>query len=239
MAAYSVAAYPKIPSESFPTIKVETEHDPTVPSDDTLVELAREGEPNAFGTLIERHNRLCLAVAYSILRNRCDAEEEVQAAWVQVWEHLGSYQRQGCFCAWLRRIVSNQCLMRLRKARLVPQISVDEVSESAGAFRIETIDQRGLPEELVGDDQVSRVLMQEISRVPAILREVLIMRDLNHLVMRDIAQQLGISVPAVKSRLMRARLEMRHRLAKHHGERGCVTLFPKSGRARAAFVRAN
>jgi RNA polymerase sigma-70 factor (ECF subfamily) len=211
----------------------------TAQYDDALVESAKIGDADAFAQLIERYQRFCLAKAYSILRNRGDAEDDVQAAWVLAWTHLESYRDQGSFCAWLSRIVSNQCLMRLRKARYAPMTSVDEVFGTEGSFRLEAIDRRALPEQVVGDDEVLRLLNREIRGVPPLLREVLVMRDLNQLSLRDISLHLGISIPAVKSRLMRARGELRKRLEKRHGDRGCGTLLDIPCRSAAAFVRAN
>jgi RNA polymerase sigma-70 factor (ECF subfamily) len=221
------------------TRDLEKRPDPSTPPDDALVESAKMGEASAFGRLIERHQRFCLSKAYSILRNTGDAEDEAQTAWVQAWTHLATYEGQGSFCAWLGRIVSNQCLLRLRKARLMPALSVDQVFESEGSFRLEVIDQRASPEDLVGDTEVARVLANEIRRLPPLLREVLVMRDLHQFDMSDIAARLGISVPAVKSRLMRARIELRQRLVKHHGEKGGGTLLQKSRSRRTAYVQAS
>jgi RNA polymerase sigma-70 factor (ECF subfamily) len=195
---------------------------PTITTDDALVESAKLGNADAFAKLMERYHRFCLSKAYAILRNRGDAEDEVQNAWVQAWTHLGSYEVQGAFCSWLGRIVSNQCLMRLRKKK----------------FRLDLIDQRALPEDIVGDDEVALVLTKEIRGVPPVLREVLVMRDVTEVAMGDIASKLGISIPAVKSRLMRARLELRRRLTKHHGENGGGTLLQKSARRRMAYMQA-
>jgi RNA polymerase sigma-70 factor (ECF subfamily) len=237
MAACATALHPVRESLLNGAGRPETNSDPT-PGDDALVESVRMGEPGAFARLMERHHRFCLSRAYSILRNRGDAEDEVQAAWVQAWTHLGSYQGHGSFFAWLNRIVSNQCLMRLRKTRLMPIMSVDEVFESEGSFRLEVIDQRALPEDLVGNDEVSHVLLKEICGIPPLLREVLIMRDLQQMALRDIAEQLEITIPAAKSRLMRARLELKQRLSKHHGQKGGGTLLQNSHRRRAAYVPA-
>jgi RNA polymerase sigma-70 factor, ECF subfamily len=212
--------------------------DPGIPPDDVLVESAKTGEAGAFARLMERYERFCLSKAYSILRNRSDAEDDVQAAWVQAWTHLGSYECQGSFCAWLSRIVSNQCLMRLRNAKLMPVMSVDQVFESEGSFRLEVIDQRASPEDMMGDIEVSRVLTNEVRGLPPLLREVLVMRDLHNVDMAEIATQLGISVAAAKSRLMRARVELRQRLVKHHGAKGGGTLLQKSGRHKTAYVQA-
>jgi RNA polymerase sigma-70 factor (ECF subfamily) len=239
MATHAIAFYPPPPPPSNATKGFNARADQEGPSDDALVALARVGETDALAKLIERHYRFCLSKAYSILHNRGDAEDEVQTAWMQVCTHLDAYQRQGSFSAWLGRIVSNQCLMRLRKARQVPLISVNQTFDSEGSFRLEVIDQRALAEEVLGDNEVSRVLVKEIRAVPPLLRDVLVMRDVRHLVMRDIAATLGISIPAAKSRLMRGRLELRQRLAKHHGDRGCGILLQKAGRKRAAYVRAS
>jgi RNA polymerase sigma-70 factor, ECF subfamily len=217
----------------------EAQLDPVPILDAVLVESAQAGDTAAFERLITRNYQFCLSKAYSILRNRGDAEDEVQNACAQAWTHLWQFQRQGSFGGWLNRIVSNQCLMQLRQRKSARMISVDELFDIDGAFRLEVIDQRALPEESVGDNQVSKVLLQEINRVPRLLREALVMRYLRHLGMRDIAAHLGISIPAVKSRLMRARIELKLRLAKHHGGQSCSALFLKPGRPQAGYVRAN
>jgi len=207
-------------------------------TEDALVASAKMGDTVAFERLIEPHYRFCLAKAYTYLRNHGDAQDEVQNACAKAWQFLHQFQGEGSFGGWLSRIVSNECLMRIRERKGTRTISVDEVFESEGSFRLEVIDQRALPEDSVGDEEVSRMLNQEIRRVPVLLREALIMRDLHHFTMRDIAEHLGISVPAAKSRLMRARQALRMRLTKKHGERGCRVLLRRPSRRKAAYVRA-
>jgi len=209
-----------------------------VETDEALVASAKTGDTAAFERLIQRHYRFCLAKAYTILRNQGDAEDEVQNACAKAWQHLRQFQGEGSFGGWLSRIVSNQCLMRIRERKGASMISVDEVFNSEGSFRLEVIDQRALPEDRLGDEEVSSMLNREINRVPALLREALIMRDLQQCTMRDIAVHLGISVPAAKSRLMRARLELKLRLMKQHGEQGCCVLLRRSSHRKAAYVRA-
>jgi RNA polymerase sigma-70 factor (ECF subfamily) len=213
--------------------------EPAPVPDAVLVESAQAGDTAAFERLIKRNYQFCLSKAYSILRNRGDAEDEVQNACAQAWTHLWQFQRQGSFGGWLSRIVSNQCLMQLRQRKAARLISVDELFDMDGAFRLEVIDQQALPEESVGDNQVSKMLALEISRVPRLLREALVMRYLRHLGMRDIAAHLGISIPAAKSRLMRARMELKLRLAKYHGGQSCSALYRKPARPQAGYVRAN
>ena len=239
MAACPIAA-PLITQSWLSTIDdLEAPLDLTTQSDDALVKSAKMGDTRAFAILMERYRRFCWSKAYSMLRNQDDVDDEVQSAWTKAWAHLGSYHAKGSFAPWLSRIVHNQCLMRLRKARFAPMVSVHETFDSEGSFRLEVIDQRALPEQVVGDDEVLHLLSKEIRSVPFLLREVLVMRCLRQLPMQDVATELGISVAAAKSRLMRALIELKKRMEKHYGERGCGALMQKSSRPLAAYVRAS
>ena len=239
MAALAMTAWPILHQRLDAPKELGPRLEPTPVPEAVLVELARMGDEAAFEQLIKRNYQFCLSKAYSILRNRGDAEDEVQNACAQAWSHLWQLQSHGSFGGWLSRIVSNQCLMRLRERKDRRLISVDELFDADGTFRLEVIDQRVLPEEAVGNDEVAKVLLYEIQRVPRLLRQALVLRYLHHLAMRDIAVHLGISIPAAKSRLMRARSELKQRLAKHHEGTGCSVLFRRPARARAAYVRAN
>jgi len=207
--------------------------------DDILVQSAKRGDEEAFARLIERHKDFCLSKAYSILHNRADAQDEVQTSMMQAWTHIGAFQGQASFRAWLSRIVTNECLMRLRKARVTPLISVDDVFDFESSFRLEVIDQDALPEDRVADREFSVLLMKEIRGIPPLLRKVLVLRDVRQECMQDIANDLGITIPAAKSRLMRARHELRERLMKHCGTHGYGTLVRKPGQRRAGYVRAS
>jgi RNA polymerase sigma-70 factor (ECF subfamily) len=238
MAALSMTVWPIPPTSKETTKSLGPQLEPPPIPDAALVDAAKMGDRAAFERLIKRKYQFCLSKAYSILRNRADAEDEAQNACAQAWTHLWQFQRQGSFDGWLSRIVSNQCLMRLRERKGALMISVDELFDTDGISRLEVIDQRALPEEAVGADEVASVIFQEIHRVPRLLQEVLVMRYLGRLPLRDIAARLGISITAAKSRLMRARIELRLRLAKHQGKTGCSTLFRRSTRPQAAYVRA-
>src|SRR5215467_3213647 len=200
----------------------------TVPTDsadvpeEVLVAAARLGDVRAFGDLIERHRSVCLKRAMLMMRNRSDAEDEVQNAFWKAFQRLDQFRGEGSFAAWLGRIVENQCLMRIREARNSRFIYLDESNDAN--IRLELVGQSADPEEQVGVDEVVNLLRREISRIPPLLRHVMLLRDLDQLPIPEAAARLGLSVPAAKSRLMRARLELRSRITKHCGRKGPGTL---------------
>jgi RNA polymerase sigma-70 factor (ECF subfamily) len=207
--------------------------------DDVLVNAARSGDSAAFEVLIQRYSRFCFAKAYSVLRDRADAEDEVQNTWAKVWARLWQYTGEGSFVGWMSRILANQCLIRIRDRRRARLVSVDEVHDHAGMFRLEIIDQRSIPEDALGETQVESLIQQEIRRLPKVHQRALVLRDLQHKTMEEIAGDLGVSVPAAKSRLMRGRIELRKRIeARHTGQHGAFTLLSESSFPRAAYIRA-
>jgi len=202
-----------------------------------LVELARQGNTHAFGELFRQNYNACLRRARWMIRNRSDAEDEVQNACWKAFQRLDQFRGEGTFSAWLSRIVENQCLMRIREERQLRFLHLDEAS--ASNIRIELVAQMMDPEDELGDQKLDRLMQKEISRIPPTLRNVMVLRDVAELPMPEVAARLGLSVPAAKSRLMRARVEMRARLSKHCGQRGYGSLTRKAKYSRAAYARGN
>lgn len=209
----------------------------TAASEQELLDLARGGDTTAFGKLIERHYRMCKKRACSLIHNPTDAEDEVQNACWKAFERLAQFRGEGSFAAWLSRIVENQCLMRIREDRQARFLYLDELKNTN--VRADLIAQVPGPEDELGDQQLVRLLEREISRIPPLLRDVVILRDVQQLPMPDVAARLGLTVPAAKSRLGRARVELRARLTKYCGRRGFSTLTYKSRYGRLAYTRGN
>ena len=205
--------------------------------DEKLVAMARLGDRGAFNLLIQKHYMTCLKRATFMIRNRSDAEDEVQNACWKAFQRLEQYRGEGTFSAWLSRIVENQCLMRIREERKSSFVYLDESTESN--VRLELVGQRASPEDELGEQQVVNLIRREISMIPPLLRNVMLLRDVDQLPMPDVASRLGVSVPAAKSRLMRARAELRLRVAKHCGPKGCATLTHRSRYKQAAYLRAS
>jgi RNA polymerase sigma-70 factor (ECF subfamily) len=206
------------------------------PTEQALIAAAREGDSAAFGQLIQRHHSGCLKRAMLMLRNRGDAEDEVQNAFWKAFQCLDQFRAEGSFSAWLSRIVENQCLMRIRSERSACFVYLDESSDAN--VRLELVGETRDPEDQLGWTEVRALLRREASRMPPLLRNVMVLRDLEQLPMPDVAARLGLSVPAAKSRLMRARVELRSRVFKHCGKKGQGTLMQRTRYKRWAYAGA-
>jgi len=189
-----------------------------------LVQLCQSGDQRAFGELIRRHQASAMKVALSILRDKLDAEDEVQNAFWKAYQHINQFQQDAKFSTWLTRIVVNQCLMKLRQARRVKFAYLDDAQPGEEILTFELKDFRQSPEQQLGQTEVAQVLRHEIRRTPPLLRNVFLLRDVENRPMPEVAEQLGISVAAAKSRLLRARAELRERMKRHLGVVGPATL---------------
>jgi len=192
--------------------------------DEELVGMAQAGNDLAFTELLRRHQPSCMKLAMSILRDRSDAEDEVQTACWKAFEHLQRFNGDARFSTWLTRIVVNQCLMRLRQHRRAKFFYLDDamIGDEVGTLDLPSHELN--PEQELGRVEVAAVLKKEIQRIPPLLRKVFLLRDVQQLPMQEVAEQLGVSVAAAKSRLLRARTELRVRLAKYEGRGGAATL---------------
>ena len=175
--------------------------------------------------------------AYMILRNTDDAEDAVQSAFRKAFQHRHQFHGNGAFAAWLGRIVENECLMRIRKQRNAHVVSLDSLTESN--IRIELVGTTSNPEDQLGWKEVVTLLRKEIVRMPPLYRNVILLHDSERLPMPDVAQRLGLTVPAAKSRLLRARKELRSRFGKHCGRKGPGTLLEKAEYSRTAYASAS
>jgi RNA polymerase sigma-70 factor, ECF subfamily len=185
-------------------------------TDPQLVDLARGGDKQAFSELVQRHWRKCVDLGCFFLRNRGDAEDQAQNAVVKAYEHLDQYQGEAEFATWLARIVANQCLMLMRVRRRARFVYLDEASSEPRAVPVQIAATDPDPEGELSYAQLSQVLRFEVGRIPRLMRNVMLLRDIQGLPMRDVADQLGITVSAAKSRLVRARAELRSRMTRHY-----------------------
>ena len=192
--------------------------------DEDLVRMAQGGREDAFAELMRRNSNSAFKLALSILKERQEAEDEVQNAFWKAYQHIGQFQLDAKFSTWMTRIVVNQCLMRLRQTRRARFLFLDDTLIGEDRGTLELVDSCRSPEAELGGKELNRLLQKEIRRIPPLLRNVFVLRDVDELPMPLVAERLGISVAAAKSRLLRARLELRNRLEKHCGHHGHATL---------------
>jgi RNA polymerase sigma-70 factor (ECF subfamily) len=180
-------------------------------TDDMLVTMAQGDDPGAFSELMRRTFSRSLKLARFILDDIEEAEDQVQNSYLKAWLHLAQFQRQSKFSTWISRIVTNQCLMRLRQLRGKTFVYLDDHKDDERIRQAEIADSGCTPEEALSVRQMAELLRHEITGLPPLLRDVLMLRDFNETSTAEVAGNLGISEFAVKSRLLRARNEVRAR----------------------------
>jgi RNA polymerase sigma-70 factor (ECF subfamily) len=180
-----------------------------------LVNAARAGDVGSFEQLVRRYDRNVFRIAQHITQNREDAEDVVQDAFLKAFQNLGQFQGQSKFYTWLVRIAVNEALMRLRRRRPERMVSIDEdVKTEEDSIPREIADWSPNPEQLYNQAELKDILQKTIQGLPPSFRTVFVLRDVEGLSTEETADALGLSVPAVKSRLLRARLQLRERLTK-------------------------
>jgi RNA polymerase sigma-70 factor (ECF subfamily) len=185
-----------------------------------LVHAAQQGDISAFEQLIKRYDRNVFRIAQHITQNREDAEDVVQDAFLKAYQKLDQFQGNSKFYTWLVRIAVNEALMRLRKRKTDKTVSMDEeVETDDGSLPREFADWSPNPEQQFRQSELNDILARAIQGLPASFRTVFVLRDVEGLSTEETAETLGLSVPAVKSRLLRARLQLRERLSRHFKKR--------------------
>lgn len=181
-----------------------------------LVNAARGGDVGAFEQLVRKYDRNVFRIANHITQNREDAEDVVQDAFLKAFQNLGQFQGQSKFYTWLVRIAVNEALMRLRRRRPERMVSLDEdINTGEDMIPREVADWAPNPEQLYNQSQLREILQKTIQGLPPSFRTVFVLRDVEGLSTEETADALNLSIPAVKSRLLRARLQLRERLTKY------------------------
>ena len=199
---------------------IQTKVNEPVSDELSLVQAAKKGDVGAFGELVKRYDRNVFRIALHITQNREDAEDVVQDAFLKAYENLEQFQGQSKFYTWLVRIAVNEALMKLRRRRPERMVSLDqEVQTEEDSMPREVADWSPNPEQLYNQSELRDILGKTIQGLPPSFRTVFVLRDVEGLSTEETAQALELSVPAVKSRLLRARLQLRERLNRYFKKR--------------------
>jgi RNA polymerase sigma-70 factor (ECF subfamily) len=192
------------------------------PSDELdLVARAKSGDGSAFSVLTSRYEGKIFRLAMNITQNREDAEDVLQEAFLKAYEHLNQFQGNSKFYTWVVRIAVNQALMKLRKRKSDRTVSLDEQIDTGEDMVIREVAAWDPdPEQRYSQTELNTILTEAIDGLLPIYRTVFTLRDVDGLSTEETAEALELSVPAVKSRLLRARLQLRDKLTRFFKRKG-------------------
>jgi RNA polymerase sigma-70 factor, ECF subfamily len=186
-----------------------------------LVARAKSGDMDAFSELVTHYERRVFRMAKQITQNDDDAEDVLQETFLKAYTHLDNFQGNSKFYTWLVRIAVNEALMKLRKRRSDKTVPLDEpinTGEDEMVREIAVWDEN--PEESYSREELGTLLNEAIQSLKSAYRTVFILRDIEELSIEETAEALNLSISAVKSRLLRARLQLREKLTRQFKKKG-------------------
>ena len=180
----------------------------------SLIRRARTGESDAFYDLVHPYERGVFLAAFSILKNEADAEEVAQEAMLKAFRGLANFRGEAKFSTWLFQIAINESRMKLRKDRrhLYESLQEGQTTDDGDYIPKDFADWREIPSEALEQKELREALSKALNSLPEKYRTVLILRDIQELSIHETATALGLSEASVKTRLSRARLQMRDTL---------------------------
>jgi len=181
-----------------------------------LVARLKKRDRSALEELVQIHGAKMYGVALQFMRNETDAREVMQDALVSIWNKIASFEGKSAFTSWIYRVTANAGLMALRKKkRHENDISLDAVGSDddvAPLPALQLSDKKPLPDKVVMTGELGEQVRAAIDQLPEPYRVAVLLRDVEELPMAEVMQETGLSEPALKSRLHRARLALREAL---------------------------
>jgi RNA polymerase sigma-70 factor, ECF subfamily len=193
-------------------------------NDMRLVRAAQRGNHRAFTNLVQGHFQAAYLLALKVTRDPEDAREVVQESLFKAYLHLRQFQGEARFSTWLGRITLNEALMCIRRRTPLVLVSLDAKISPGDEHNLPSgiPDRRQDPESASRFAESRRIVHRAIHSLAPHYRSVFILRHIHDCSTRETAEILGLSVTTVKTRLRRARSELRRRLHNFHesGRRG-------------------
>ncbi|HEX4022712.1 MAG TPA: sigma-70 family RNA polymerase sigma factor [Acidobacteriaceae bacterium] len=179
-----------------------------------LITAILAGEIQLYHELIRPYERSVYSMALSYMKNKADAEDVAQEAFVSAFKSLASFRAEARFSTWLISITLNEARTRLRRKSLVRMDSLDvPPDENHSASSALLRDWREIPSEVIERGEIRLLLQEAIEQLPDIYRQVFLLRDVEEMNINETAEALSISIPSVKVRLHRARMMLQKQLA--------------------------
>jgi len=188
-------------------------------TDETIVQELLGGRKDAFLELVDRYQNKIYRLAYKITGNATDAEDVLQEVFLKIYSKIHTFEGRSQLSSWIYRIAVNAAYQKIARDKKSRHISLDEVLPSVGtgdALSAQlTADWTERPDEVLLTEEARREMMDAIRELPPEYHVVFALKDLEGLSNQEIADILNLSLPAVKSRLHRARLFLRKRLSEY------------------------
>jgi len=184
-------------------------------ADAECVAKAQNGCLESFEELVRRHSRLIYRTLVAMLGNPADAQDAMQDTLLSAFKHIGAFEGRSKFSSWLVSIAKNCALQRLRRPKSMESLDEGDFDEE-GDFRPRQVRAwQDDPEQFYSKAELQQIVERGILGLPPKYRMVVMLRDIQQLSIDEVAEQLGLSVPTVKTRLLRGRLMLRERLSPH------------------------
>jgi len=181
-------------------------------TDREIVQHVLDGDVRAFGLLVDKHKAKAMTLAVRILKNREDAEEALQDAFVRVYRALSSFEWQSSFSTWFYRIVYNVCATAAGKRNGKYQISLDVVDEDGPRLEIESDELQ--PDMRMESDEFSKIVREEVEKLPFAYGSTFTLFVIQEMSYEEIVQVMGLPLGTVKARIFRARALLRKAIVK-------------------------
>ena len=192
----------------------------------TLIGRLRAGDGTALETLMEQYGSKLFRLAYGITRNAADAEEVVQDAFLTLFQKIHTFEERAALGTWLYRVATNAALMKRRGRRRDQEVSLEvqlprflDSGRRAGDRSLLMADWSQNPEADLRSQETQAIVNKAIDALPEPYRAILLLRDIEGLSNEEVAEILGESVAAVKSRVHRGRMAFREKLTRQFGPR--------------------
>ncbi|MFP4457366.1 MAG: RNA polymerase sigma factor [Clostridia bacterium] len=180
-----------------------------------IIQKAMNGDTSAFELLVKEYQKMVFNVAYKILRDREDAADATQEAFIKAYKAITSFRQDSKFSTWVCSIVTNACYDILRKSkRNKTQSLYYENDEEENQIPLPDDDNEVDPIKVATNSELREYLLKAIEELESEHRDVVILRELNDYSYQEISNELDISIGTVKSRLSRARLKIIKKLRK-------------------------
>ena len=193
------------------TIHTVSAGNPLERSEAELIARVKGGDVEAFYEMVRPYERAVFLAALSLVKNDADAEEVAQEAILKAFKSLSRFRQEAKFSTWLIQISINEAKMKLRKDRrhLYESMEAGQQNDEGDYIPKDFADWREIPSEALEQSELRKALTKALDSLPEKYRTVLILRDVQYLSVKETAEALGLSEANVKTRLSRARLQMR------------------------------